>query len=56
MRDSGFIIDESINQRDFEDELGNDSGNLQKLGLGNKFGMLPGTKETVKAKRRYAGD
>ena len=48
MRDSnqGFNIEESINQRDFEDALGNDSGNLQKLGLGNKFGLLPGTTAT----------
>lgn len=57
MRDSAkFNIDESINQRDFDDELAIDSGNLQKLGLGNKFGILPGTNEaaTDKARKRYA--
>ena len=56
MRDSGnFNIDESINQRDFEDAvIGGDSGNLQKFGLGNKFGSLPGTNETLKAKKRYS--
>ena len=54
MRDSGnFVADESINQRDFDDlDLGGDSGNLQKLGLGGKFGQLAGT-ETVKARKRY---
>ena len=57
MRDSGhFNIDESINQRDFEDALDSESGNLLKLGLGNKFGQLPGTTETVKARKRYGAD
>ena len=55
-RDShNFVADESINQRDFEDAvIGENSGNLQKFGLGGKFGMLPGTTETQKAKKRYS--
>ena len=55
-RDShNFIADESINQRDFEDTvIGENSGNLQKFGLGGKFGQLPGTTEAVKAKKRYS--
>ena len=48
------IADESINQRDFEDAVEENSGNLQKFGLGGKFGLLPGTTETVKAKKRYS--
>ena len=50
----GSIADESINQRDFEDAVEENSGNLQKFGLGGKFGLLPGTTETVKAKKRYS--
>ena len=56
MRDSAnFVADESINQRDFDDAvmIGGDSGNLQKLGLGSKFGQLAGT-EAAKAKKRYS--
>ena len=60
LRDSGnYIGEESINQRDFEDafieqqEVSGNSGNLQRFGLGSKFGQLAGT-ETHKAKKRYS--
>ena len=56
-----FFAEESINQRDFDDtvmnmnaaDMGGDSENLAKLGLGSKFGYLPGT-ETGNAKKRYS--
>ena len=52
-RDSANLIDESINQRDFDDMMvGETSGNLQRFGLGSKFGQLAGT-ETAKARKRY---
>ena len=56
MHDSSqFVADESINQRDFDDAMIDaDSGNLQKFGLGGKFGLLPGTSEAQNAKKRYS--
>ena len=55
-RESANLIDESINQRDFDDMMvGETSGNLQRFGLGSKFGQLAGT-ETAKARKRYQSD